>query len=47
MTRGMIQTAKNNPNYGGKIMAIKLVQETTKCGLGNAKAYVDALTADE
>ena len=33
----------NDPDFGAKDMVIKLVQETTRCGLGNAKAYVDAM----
>ncbi len=37
---------KNNPNIGGKVMAVKLVQDATKCGLGNAKAYVDAMITE-
>jgi ribosomal protein L7/L12 len=37
---------KNNPNFGDKVMAVKLVQDTTKCGLSNAKAYIDAMIAE-
>ena len=36
----------NNPNFDAKVMAIKLMQEITKCGLSNAKAYVDAMITE-